>query len=65
MSVRMPRSLYRRMELLEDRLAPPGEPMIINIQLISADKSVTREFQMQVQQPGPPTSSRLGVRSYR
>jgi hypothetical protein len=53
------------MELLEDRLAPPGEPMIINIQLISADKSVTREFQMQVHQPGPPASSRLGVRSYR
>jgi hypothetical protein len=49
----MKRNLYRRMEQLEARLAPGGEPLIIDVQFISAvDKSVVGGFQARVQQPG-------------
>ena len=49
MNTRMPRSLYRRMEQLEARTAPAGEPLIINVQFISAvDKSVTGGFQARI-----------------
>ena len=65
--MRMPRNLYRRMEMLEDRLAPGGEPLIINVQFVSAvDKSNVSCFQARVDRgPGPAKRSKAGVRSYR
>ena len=55
----MKRNLYRRMEQLETRLAPAGEPLIINVQFISAvDKSVVGGFDARVQQPA---TAKLGV----
>ena len=66
MNTRMPRSLYRRMEQLEARTAPAGEPLIINVQFISAvDKSVTGGFQARIPQLGPATRTSVAVRSYR
>ena len=67
MTNRMPRSLYRRMQQLEDRLVPGGEPLIIEVQFISAvDKSIVGGFQATVDQgPGTAKRSRAGVRSYR
>jgi hypothetical protein len=59
-------NLYRRMELLEDRLAPVGDPLIIEVQFVSADKSIVGGFQARVDRaPGPAKRSRAGVRSYR
>ena len=50
MTKRLPTNLYRRMEQLEARLAPGGEPLIINVQFVSAvDKSVTGGFQALIQ----------------
>jgi hypothetical protein len=47
------------MEQLETRLAPAGEPLIINVQFISAvDKSVVGGFDARVQQPA---TAKLGV----
>ena len=40
-------NLYRRMELLEDRLAPVGDPLIIEVQFVSADKSIVGGFQVE------------------
>jgi hypothetical protein len=53
--------------MLEDRLAPGGEPLIINVQFVSAvDKSDVSCFQARVDRgPGPAKRSKAGVRSYR
>ncbi len=53
-----PRSLYRRMEQLEARVAPNDEPLIINVRFISAvDKRVTGGFQARIPQLGPARNS--------
>ena len=54
-NIRMPRRLYRKMEQLEARLAPAGEPRVIEVQFVSADGSVVATFPVQVhtEQPVP------------
>jgi hypothetical protein len=64
--MRRPLSLSRRIELLEDRLTPVGEPLIIEVQFVTADKRIVGGFQVRVDPAlGPAKSSRAGVRSYR
>ena len=66
MSGRMPRSLYRRMEELEDRLAPVSEPLVIDVRFVAADKSIVGGFQTIVHhEPGQTKKSRPASRGYR
>jgi hypothetical protein len=62
-NTRMPRSIYRRMEQLESRLAPATEPVIFKIQFVSADRSVVKEFETRPHKM--PRPERSAVRSYR
>ena len=45
----MRRNLYRRMERLEARLVPAGDPLIINVQFVSAvDGQVVNQLEVRV-----------------
>lgn len=45
----MRRNLYRRMERLEARLVPAGDPLIINVQFVSAvDGRVVNQLEVRV-----------------
>ena len=63
MNTRLPRNLHLRIEQLEARAASAGEPLIIDVQFISAvDKSVTGGFHARIAQPGP---AKRQLNSYR
>ena len=53
MNTRMPRSLYRRMEALETRLAPATAQAIHVIQFVSVDHSVVKELEVRSHRLGP------------
>ena len=59
MNTRMPRTLVRRMERLEARLAPADAPLIINLQFVSSDGRVVEEREVRVGgRPLPTRTSR-------
>jgi hypothetical protein len=60
MNTRMPRTLFRRMERLEARLAPAAAPLLINIQFVSSgDGRVVKEMEVCVGgRPLPTRTSR-------
>jgi hypothetical protein len=59
MNARMPRTLARRMERLEARLAPAAPAMIINLQFVSSDGRVVEEREVRVGgRPLPTRTSR-------
>ena len=52
--MRVPRSLYRRMEALETHLAPAAQHVVHKIQFISpVDHSVEKEFEVRSHRLGP------------
>ena len=58
MNTRMPRTLVRRMERLEARLAPAAPPLVINLQFVSSDGRVVEEREVRVGGTPLPTRTR-------
>jgi hypothetical protein len=67
MNTRIPRNLYRRIEELEARAAPTGEPLIINVEFVSpVDRRIVGGFQVRVDRgPDPANPRRAAFRRYR